>query len=173
MKTISESLNEALKDSDKGVIQMLQFFGQNCSGCQQQLYQQMVKDADSVDIVSVYDIFTEEEIQQIKKYVRPKPKMCYENAYKLADVLYTRDIKYVEGYLNMKGLPIEHAFNCVDGKYCDITIELALGRDVHEDTYIKIGEWDVNDVREVLIQNGYYGQIYQTKFLNSYKENIK
>ena len=73
----------------------------------------------------------------------------------------------------MKGLPIEHAFNCVDGKYVDCTIELALGRDPREDTYVKIGEFDLDDVRNVLVENGYYGEIYDTIFLKKYKENVK
>jgi hypothetical protein len=81
------------------------------------------------------------------------------------------DIKYVEGYLNMRGLPIEHAFNMVDGKYVDCTIELALGRDVTEDTYVKIGEFDINTVREILLQNEFYGQIYETLCLNNYREH--
>lgn len=175
MKKIIEYLNEALKDTDKSIKTMLEFFAKNCPGVQGALYKQKSEDADSVDIVPLSEVFTEEEIEQIKKYVRPLPKMCYENAYKLADRLYDlgKDIKYVEGYINMKGLPIEHAFNCVDGKYVDCTIELALGKDPREDTYVKIGEFDLDDVREVLVDNGYYGEIYDTIFLRKYKENVK
>jgi hypothetical protein len=101
--------------------------------------------------------------------------MCYENAYKLADRLYDldKDIKYVEGYINMKGFPIEHAFNCVDGKYVDCTVELALGKNPQEDTYVKVGEFDLDEVREILLQNEYYGEIYNTIFLNKYTENVK
>ena len=175
MKKIIEYLNEALKDTDKSIVDMLDFFAKNLQGVQGALYKQKAEDADSVDIVPLSEVFTEEEIEQIKKYVRPKPKMCYENAYKLADRLYGlgKDIKYVEGYINMKGFPIEHAFNSVDGKYVDCTIELALGRDPREDTYVKIGEFDLNDVRKVLVDNGYYGDIYNTLFLDKYKENVK
>ena len=175
MKKIIEYLNEALKDTDKSIKTMLDFFAKNCGGVQAALFKQKSEDADSVDIVPLSEVFTEEEIKQIKRYVNPQPKMCYENAYKLADRLYGlgKDIKYVEGYINMKGFPIEHAFNCVDGKYVDCTIELALGRDPREDTYVKIGEFDLNDVREVLVENGYYGEIYDTIFLRKYKENVK
>ena len=74
--------------------------------------------------------------------------------------------------MNFKGLPIEHAFNKVDGKYVDITAELALNREI-EDTYVVFGEFDVNQVREILIQNGFYGNIYDTIELNKYKENVK
>lgn len=175
MKSINDFINEELRDHDKGVVDMLKFFAGCTSGVQSELYKQKVKDADSVDICSLSEVFSKEEISQIKKVVRPKPKMCYENAWKLCDRFgYDgHDIKYVEGYINFKGLPIEHAFNIVDGKYVDITIELALKKDPSEDTYVKIGEFTTDEVREILLQNKYYGQIYDTKFLNKYKENIK
>ena len=176
MKQIIEYIHEALKDVDASIKQMLEFFAKNMSGVQSELFKQKAEDADSVDIVPLSEVFTPEEIKEIKKRVRPRPKMCYENAYKLMDRLFydsDHEIEYVEGYINMKGFPIEHAFNKVDGKYVDITIELALGRDPAEDTYVKIGEFDLDTVREILLQNEFYGQIYETIFLNKYKENIK
>lgn len=175
MKRIIEYLNEALKDTDKSIVDMLNFFAKNLPGVQGALHKQKAKDADSVDIVPLSEVFSKDEIEQIKKYVRPQPKMCYENAYKLADRLYGlgKDIKYVEGYINMKGFPIEHAFNSVDGKYVDCTVELALGRNPQEDTYVKVGEFDLDEVREILLQNEYYGEIYNTIFLNKYTENVK
>ena len=174
MKDLIQYVNETVKDSDKGIIEMLKFFAQNTSGYQKDLYTKKAADADSVDVVPLSEVFTEEEIKEIKKLINPKPKMCYENAWKLCDRFgyENHDIKYCEGYLNMKGLPIEHAFNKVDGKYVDITVELALKRPI-EDTYVTIGEFDTDKVREILLQNGFYGNIYDTIELNKYKENIK
>lgn len=176
MKSIQLHLNEAIKDIDKGIIEMLNFFAKNCSGVQKELYSQKAKDADSIDIVSLNEVFTKEEIKEIQKRIHPKPKMCYENAWKLCDRFEyegNHKIEYCEGYINMKGFPIEHAFNKVDGKYVDITVELALKKDPKEDTYVVIGEYDTDSVRNVLIENGYYGNIYNSIFLNKYKENIK
>lgn len=176
MKKIIEYINEALKDVDVGIKQMLEFFAQNMSGVQAELFKQKAEDADSIDIIPLNEVFTEQEIQEIKRRLRPQPKMCYENAYKLMDRFSydsNHEIEYVEGYINMKGFPIEHAFNKVDGKYVDVTIELALGKDPTEDTYVKIGEFDLGTVTEILLQNQYYGQIYETIFLNKYKENVK
>ena len=180
MKSLSKHLdkiyivpiNEKLRPADASIMQMLKFFADNTSGYQQMLYKDKVEDADSVDIVSIYDVFDEKTIEDIKKYVNPQPKCCYENAYKLCDRLgYEKDydIKYCEGYLNMKGLPIEHAFNSVNGQYVDITIELALNKEI-EDTYVKYCEYNVDQVREILVQNGFYGNIYDTIKLNKYKE---
>ena len=175
MKKLNQYIDEAIKSEDKGILDMLEFFAKNTSGVQQEMYKQKVKDADSVDVVPLREVFSEEEIDEIKKRVHPQMKACYENAWKLCDRFEyegKHEIKYCEGYLNMKGLPIEHAFNCVDGKYVDITVELALNRPI-EDTYITIGEYSTDEVREILIQNEYYGDIYNTIFLNKYKENIK
>lgn len=171
-KTYLPDICEALRPADAGIMQMLKFFAANTSGYQQMLYTDKLNDADSVDIVSVYDVFDEDTIEKIKKYVNPQPKCCYENAYKLCDRLgYEKDydIKYCEGYLNMKGLPIDHAFNSVNGQYVDITIELALEREI-EDTYVKYCEYNIDQVREILLQNGFYGNIYDTIKLNKYKE---
>ena len=174
MKKLNTYISEAIKDEDKGILDMLDFFAKNMSGVQQEFYKKMKEDADSVDIVPLKEVFSDEEIKEIKKRVNPKPKACYENAWKLCDRFEfdgDHDIKYCEGYLNMKGLPIDHAFNKVDGKYVDITIELALNREI-EDTYVVVGEYDTDKVREILLQNGFYGDIYKTIFLNSYKEKI-
>lgn len=175
MKTLSNYIVESIKDTDKSIIQMLELFAKNSSGVQQKLFQQKLEDANSVDVVSLSEVFTEDEIKEIKKRIHPQPKCCYENAWKLCDRFEyegKHKIEYCEGYMNFRGIPIEHAFNKVDGKYVDITTELALNREI-EDTYTVLGEYSTDNVREILIQNGFYGDIYNTIFLNKYKENIK
>lgn len=176
MKPINNYIQEELKDYDRGIVDMLKFFAKSASGYQQYLFDKKAKDADSVDIVPLSEVFTPEEIKEIKKRVNPKPKMCYENAWKLMDRFYyegKHEILYCEGYLNFKGLPIEHAFNKVDGKYVDCTVELALNKDVTEDTYVVIGEFDVETVREVLLENGFYGNVYDNIELKKFKELSK
>ena len=175
MKDFKSYLTESIKDIDKGIVDMLNFFAKNCDGYQKELFNQKAKDANSIDIVSLDEVFTKEEIKEIKKRVHPQPKCCYENAWKLCDRFEyegNHKIEYCEGYMNYKGLPIEHAFNKVDGKYVDITTELALNRDPKDDTYIVIGEFDTNKVREILVENGFYGNIYDSIFLKKYKEKI-
>lgn len=173
MKTLNSYINEEIKDYDKGIVDMLKMFAKYASGYQKYLFDKKVKDADSIEICSLNEVFSDEEIEEIKKRVRPQPKMCYENAWKLMDRFYyegKHDIKYCEGYLNMKGIPIEHAFNKVDGKYVDVTIELALNNDVKEDTYVVIGEFDEDQVRNILLENGFYGNIYDSIELKKFKE---
>lgn len=173
MKQIKSYINEELKDYDRGIFDMLKFFAKNCSGYQQYLFNKKADDANSVEISPLSEVFTPEEIKEIKKRVRPKPKMCYENAWKLMDRFYyegDHEIMYCEGYINMKGFPIEHAFNKVDGKYVDVTVELALNKDPKEDTYVVVGEFDEEQVRDILLENGFYGNIYDSIELKKFKE---
>ena len=123
MKQLKSYITEAIKDTDKGIIDMLNFFAKNSSGYQKDLFMKKAKDANSVDVVPLSEVFTKKEIAEIKKRVRPIPKSCYENAWKLCDRFEyegNHEILYCEGYMNFKGLPIEHAFNKVDGKYVDV-----------------------------------------------------
>lgn len=176
MRSITQYVDEALSSKDKNILDMLSLFANNSSGVQRDLFRQKIKDANSVDVVTINEVFSKDEIKEIKRYIRPKPKCCYENAWKLCDRFSfntnKHDIKYCEGYINFNGLPIEHAFNLVDGKYIDITTELALNNKI-ENTYVVIGEYTTDEVRRILLQNEYYGDIYNTIFLNKYKENIK
>lgn len=175
MKTIKDyiNINEALTGNDKNVLTILNLYAKSSSGAQQALYKQKIKDADSISISHLNEVLNNEEIKYIKQQ-GIKPKECYRNAFVTCEVLETNhDVKYVEGYLNIKGLPIEHAFVLCDGKYIDPTIELALKNDLTNDTYIKLGEFELNDVRKIIIENEFWGQIYDYTFFNKYKENIK
>jgi hypothetical protein len=53
--------------------------------------------------------------------------------------------------MELHGLPIEHAFNKVDGKYVDITIELALEDDPTNDPHAVYGDFDTDTVRKILL----------------------
>ena len=72
--------------------------------------------------------------------VRPKPKQCFANAQKFA-MHFPAFNKYVEGEWGIGGcIGIEHAFNCINGVYVDITAELVLGYDVTKEDYLSIIE---------------------------------
>lgn len=53
--------------------------------------------------------------------IRAKPKDCYLNA--LAVCMRNFDVEYVEGYLEVHGVPLDHAWNCYKGKHFDVTEE--------------------------------------------------
>ena len=65
MKKILEYINEALKDTDKGIKDMLDFFAKQLPGVQGALHAQKAQDAESVDIVPLSEVFTDDEIERL------------------------------------------------------------------------------------------------------------
>lgn len=124
-------------------------------------YEQMLWDAKEVKCVSVRDVFSGRDIKYIKSFV--KPKECFKNAVILASVFHER-CEYVEGY-GCAFFPVEHAFNKIDGKYIDITWELALNEDVTDWQYISLIEADIRDVMKDIAKHGNCaGDYYRHKF---------
>lgn len=147
-----------------------------CNGTKRaEFIQSMKDDLKPCNVVSVKELFTEEQIKIMKTLV--EPKQCFKNAYQIAEILRHPDsrIQYVEGRALAAGfLPIEHAWNKVGDKYFDATFELALGYDVTQESYALLQEYKVSKVREVLLQRKYYGEIYREEKANEFfKEHGK
>ncbi|MBQ2855525.1 MAG: hypothetical protein IJE78_00580 [Bacteroidaceae bacterium] len=66
------------------------------SGNQQEYFKGLLNVAKPVEVVSIKDVFTNDEIKMIKRLVRPKKKMCYRNSH-LLTTLFSDKVKYVEG----------------------------------------------------------------------------
>ena len=66
---------------------------------------------------------------------------------------------------------LEHAFNKVDGKYVDITYELALGLDVTKGEYASILEVSTQEIWRYTISERYYGEYYQHKYIKNLKQD--
>ena len=66
-----------------------------------------------VELASIYDIFSEQEIAQIKKH--RKDNSCFYNAYLVSK---SYDCDYVEGYSSPFG--IKHCINRINDKYIDV-----------------------------------------------------
>ena len=56
----------------------------------------------------------------LKYDIQTTVKDCYNNAYKVSKTL---NCDYVEGLIDMGGLIIFHAFNKIDNKYFDLTLD--------------------------------------------------
>ena len=70
-----------------------------CSSYQKAYYEQILKDLKPVEVVPISEVFTQEEIDTIKKIINPKPKECYRNATVLTNYFTdNHTIEYVEGY---------------------------------------------------------------------------
>lgn len=151
------------------IIEELQAFTKlGLKGKQQAYYEQMAADAKPVQCVSIYDVFTDEEIRLIKEQLRPRRNQCYRNAALLADYFPDR-VKYVEGF-GWNGLTkVEHAFNRVGEKYIDITYEIAIDCFVDSLPYVSLIEAGRVEIIDFIIKNnniagGYYLHKYAERF---------
>lgn len=158
--------------SDKNIIvEQTEKFAQLCTGKQKAFYERMLNDLEEVKVVSLNDVFTKDEIEEIRRCVAPKKKGCYKNSFELAKLFHDR-VDYIEGYTTcLEGaLPIEHAFNRVRVEkgyvYIDVTMEMALGEKPWEgkETYMKMASYTVEECLDVMYETGVYGSIYCTLF---------
>lgn len=152
------------------LISDIEAFAALTSGIQQEYYLDLLGIVHPVEVVSIQEVFTQDEIKKIKRYVRPKKKMCYMNSHKLTD-LFPDKVRYIEGRFSFLGLPIDHAFNRVGDKYIDITVELALKENVSEHEYIAYAEYDSEQIFEAAIETGYYGDYYKYYWLKEKKRD--
>lgn len=158
---------------DSIIFEHWRTFRELASGRQREYFDKKLKDGHTVKCVSVKDVFTKEEIATIKRYCQIVPKMCFRTAYRLTNLFPDR-VKYVEGEVAVfnGGLGIEHAWNLVDDEhYVDLTFELALDEDVTGETYVALGEYDVDTIREVAYDTRIYGGVYNYKCINEIKNN--
>lgn len=147
-----------------------------CEGSKRAEFIKSIKaDLKPCNVVSVRELFTKEQIKIMETLV--ERKQCFANSFRIADVIRHWDgsIKYVEGRVLIANfLPIEHAWNKVGDKYFDATFELALCYDVTKESYAMLQEYKVYEVREVLLERGYYSEIYYEEkakeFFKRYKK---
>ena len=148
-------------------------FAKLTSGLQKKFFSQKVRDGHTVKCVSAKDVFTDDEMKKIKSFCNIEPKMCYRTAYLLTNLFPDR-VKYVEGEVTIfnGGFGIEHAWNLVDGQhYIDLTFEFAVNADVTKETYVALGEYDVDVICGVAAKTQVYGNVYNELFIN--KNNKK
>ncbi len=133
------------------------------SGKQKEVYEEMIRDAKPVKVVPLKDVFTEREIEFIKKVIKPQRHECYKNSFQLT-TLFPDRVEYCEGKTTVKQfISIEHAWNKVGDKYVDITMELVLGYDMSclSEDYVSFGEWNAVDLLELSADMEFYGGVYE------------
>jgi len=135
-----------------------------CRGSKRAEFIQAIRDdLKPCKLVSVRELFTEEQVRFMESIV--EPKQCFKNAYNLADDIFRHSdglVKYVEGRVLVANfLPIEHAWNRIGDKYFDATFELSLGKDVTTENYALLAEYDLMRVRYITLERKYWGEIYR------------
>lgn len=144
---------------ENSLVIELQHFAGFMEGRQKKFYDQMIKDAKPVEVVRLSEVFTPEQIDFIRKAVRPKAKECYSNAHMLTSIF--PEALYVEGKMTCcKCFGIEHAWNKIGDKYIDITMELVLHQDPTQEEYMSLGEYSEDVITPIVLETGFYGNIY-------------
>ncbi len=134
---------------------------------QKRYFNQMLADAKPVQCTPLAELFSKEELAEIRRVIRPRKHQCYNNALKCAESLPDK-IKYVEGF-GWNGLcKVEHAFNRIGNVYVDITWDMVLGHDVTKEAYVSLIEDDAENVlRNVAEYDNITGDYYRRKYIES------
>lgn len=109
------------------------------------------------------------EIDAYLNDARPKvvQKECYKNAGQLTQAI--EGVSYVEGEISYHGIPIEHAWNKIDGKYFDITKDVLFPKNSDYAEYVAIIELSGNEFREFMMQTKTWGGFLREKFIKDNK----
>lgn len=146
-----------------------------CEGSKRAEFIQSIKDdLKPCKVVPLKTIFNEHQINCIKREI--EAKQCFRNSFRVAEIIESMngDVKYVEGRaLVANFLPIEHAWNKIGDFYIDATFELCLGYDVTKESYALLQEYKVSEVRKILLERQYYGEIYREQKANEFFKGYK
>lgn len=140
-----------------------------------------MKEIKEVKLTSIYDVFSSEEIEKIKKYTLPclEAHQCHANAARFAiDGLDGYSIDFVEGYFNEPIDIFGHCFNKVtkdengEEYYIDLTTELVNGEDPTKLKVFVYDEWDWVLIEDLFDE---YGQSFipHLGFFNEEGKKIK
>lgn len=173
------------ESDDHSTANMLKNFARLSSGYQKEYFERKLSCLRQIEVHSVYDLFESDVIDRLRKYGRFQKKECYSNSLHAANILESigklsvngqvmenPEVKYVEGYMTVIGIPIDHAFNKIGDYYFDVTVDFLLDSKDKGD-YSVIGEWDYREALSIMAEEGYYGGVFDTLFKNSYKENVR
>ena len=125
------------------------------SGKQKEFFEFQRKNAKPVDVLKTKDVLTPSQIRSINR-LDIIPKQCYVNAARVAQMI--PGAKYVEGHVMiMDMIPIDHAWNELNGKYFDVTIDIALKGDSKMSDYTSILEFDNEKLNQYMVKTEKYG----------------
>lgn len=137
------------------------------SGVRAKYWEHVRRTCKTVEVKHIADVLTQEAINQIIDRAMPRLKECFRNAYQIAEI---GGYEYVEGLVNVCGLPIEHAWNkTTDGRYFDATFDL-LGLEPGEE-YTSLYEVTWKDISRLSLQSRVFGGYPNQVFLNSLQTN--
>lgn len=142
------------------------------SGLQRKYFSVLSSIIKEIRVSKLADVFTKDQIDEIRRKVNPQPKQCYRNAQIFAS-LFNR-VQYSECRLDVENvLSVDHAINKVGDKYVDITLELCLKENPEDRVYILIKDFDFDIVRKVQQETQAYSNVYETLYRLNYIADSK
>ena len=118
-----------------------------------QMWNEYKRRSKVVHITPIREVLTDEEIKFITENIISKYNDFYKTAHEATRIL---GVQYVEGFVEVGGLPIDHAFNRRGDKYFDITFELIAKYKVKE--YVSSWEIDGLECTRISLATGKYGR---------------
>lgn len=106
-------------------------------------------------------------VNNFLKYEKLQKKQCYYNSYKLT--AHNSDVKYIDGFSSIHGIPIEHAWNYYKGIYFDLTREIVLKDDVTKIDYVEILKLNQKEVFKFASKTGHSGSYISVYFIKNIK----
>jgi len=158
---LSENVNES-----ELIDYMKQVAGMFKEQRQSDYWQWKVDNAKELKHVSTSEI--REKYPQIDAYLKNSrhnvvQKECYKNAGQLCTNV--EGVSYVEGEISYHGIPIEHAWNKIDGKYFDITKDVLFSKNSDYAEYVALIELDFKEYSRMILKHKHWGGFVHEKYV--------
>ena len=155
--------HKAMIDFYRQAVQLTELGG--ADNPQMRYYKSLLDCARPVRVVSASEVWSPDEVKQLRDSIRPAKKECYRTA-ALLTIATNGEARYVEGQMWTVCLGVDHAFNYIPSKgVCvDFTAEFALGRKPEDGAYIGFKDFSYSQLWNIIQKNGYYGNIYNEVF---------
>jgi len=95
-------------------------------------------------------------------------KECFRNAGNMC--INVKNVKYVEGEISYKGIPLDHAWNKIDDKYFDITKDILFPKNSDYAEYVSIIEMNKEEYIKFILKYKHWGGFIAEKFLKEKKK---
>lgn len=158
-----------MSKSESQLVSYMKQFAAMTQGRQHEFLQWKVDNAVLLNYVKTDEI--RKQYPEIDEYLKSTntrviQKECYKNAGQLA--INCDGVDYVEGEILYHGIPIEHAWNKIDGKYFDITKDILFPKNSDYAEYVKIIELDVKEYSHFLFKYKHWGGFVFEQYLKEH-----
>ena len=156
-----------MNDNDSYLINYFKQISGITQGRQKDFWDWKVENAKLLNHVKTDDI--RKQYPEIDSYLKRNKtsvnlKECYRNAGKLC--MGVEGVNYVEGEISYHGVPIEHAWNSINGQYFDITKDILFSTNSDYSEYVKIIELNRKDYLSFLTKYENWGGFVREKFIS-------